>query len=375
MGYYFKRKVWPEAELANLLNPISQQIAQDSALLEENFGQYAPSLDALSVTQYLDKHRGKISHPVVQNLLENSIRTEYGVEPQNSSALQLINNLPKVENKEVNVLGNSDEIYCISGGTGALINELVKSLNSEQIKTYKQLIKIQSEANQFKLTFQDNSHVLADYVILAIPLTTLRKVNIQVSLPDSLKRFIQTVDLGNNEKVFAKFTHAVWQQETGFIKEAWTDLGTSEIWESTTSLTPPSEPLLTFFLGGNEATSTIKMTGRVLGNTLIKQLDSVISGVKEAATGDFWRTAWQNERLIQGAYTNFKPGQYTEFQEWMYIDSENPVETQKVRVENLIFAGEQFSANYYGYMNGAAETGRLAAQTIIETLFKNVSTQ
>jgi monoamine oxidase len=36
-----------------------------------------------------------------------------------------------------------------------------------------------------------------------------------------------------------------------------------------------------------------------------------------------------------------------------------------VHVGNLVFAGEQLSDEYYGFMNGAAQTGRLAAQVIL----------
>jgi monoamine oxidase len=40
-------------------------------------------------------------------------------------------------------------------------------------------------------------------------------------------------------------------------------------------------------------------------------------------------------------------------------------ERQNVHVGNLVFAGEQLSDEYYGFMNGAAQTGRLAAQVIL----------
>lgn len=32
--------------------------------------------------------------------------------------------------------------------------------------------------------------------------------------------------------------------------------------------------------------------------------------------------------------------------------------------DNLVFASEQFSDEYYGYMNGAGQTGRLAAVVV-----------
>jgi monoamine oxidase len=41
-------------------------------------------------------------------------------------------------------------------------------------------------------------------------------------------------------------------------------------------------------------------------------------------------------------------------------------------VGNLIFAGEHLSDAYYGFMNGAAETGRLAAQVVARRILEVV---
>jgi monoamine oxidase len=40
-----------------------------------------------------------------------------------------------------------------------------------------------------------------------------------------------------------------------------------------------------------------------------------------------------------------------------------------VHTENVVFAGEHLSDAYFGFMNGAAETGRLAAEFVLRTLF------
>jgi monoamine oxidase len=53
------------------------------------------------------------------------------------------------------------------------------------------------------------------------------------------------------------------------------------------------------------------------------------------------------------SYTCFLPGQYTTI-------AGNEIKP----VGNIFFAGEHCSYNYQGYMNGAAETGRRAAEAI-----------
>lgn len=53
---------------------------------------------------------------------------------------------------------------------------------------------------------------------------------------------------------------------------------------------------------------------------------------------------------------------------YLYIESRNPAERQNVNVGNLVFAGEQFSDEFYGFMNGAAQTGRLAAAVVLSRM-------
>jgi monoamine oxidase len=80
------------------------------------------------------------------------------------------------------------------------------------------------------------------------------------------------------------------------------------------------------------------------------------------------RTEWAKDPLTRGGYTIFKPGQLTEFGEFLYIESDVPEERQDVNVGNLVFAGEHLSDTFYGFMNGAAETGRLAAEVVIRRI-------
>jgi monoamine oxidase len=57
-------------------------------------------------------------------LLEATSRTEYGVEPELASAIELIFNLPTVEGERAEVLGGADERYVIEGGSSALVEAM-----------------------------------------------------------------------------------------------------------------------------------------------------------------------------------------------------------------------------------------------------------
>jgi monoamine oxidase len=72
----------------------------------------------------------------------------------------------------------------------------------------------------------------------------------------------------------------------------------------------------------------------------------------------------RNEKLFAGFQTN----QLTAFGGFLYIDSADAGERQDVHVGNLVFAGEHLSDAFSGFMNGAAETGRLAANVVLRRM-------
>ncbi len=368
VAYFFNGRLRSEAEVADKLRPLARQIAEDAFELDEDFDAIAPQLDQLSVAQYLDRHATKILDPLIRVLIENSIRTEYGVEPEASSALQLIFNLPIVEGRDVEVLGASDEVFVVEGGSGRMIESLAAALPG-QIRVGMQLTRLQQRGQQgYRLTFANNTTVDADYVVIAIPFTVLRHVDLQVNLPAALIRFIREVDLGANEKLLAGFNRKVWRQDSGFVQDIWTDLGFSSAWDGSQRQSDRPDGELTFFFGGNEVNALLDGSTSTRAQQILRQFNQAIPGAQSAANNQFLRTAWTLDPLTQGGYTNFRPGQLTTFGEFLYIESDDPEERQDVAVENLIFAGEHLSDAFYGYMNGAAETGRLAAEVIIRKL-------
>jgi monoamine oxidase len=147
-------------------------------------------------------------------------------------------------------------------------------------------------------------------LILALPFTALRRVNIQVSLPSTLRRFINEVNLGRNEKLFTGFDRRVWLQDQGFTLDAWTDLGFSSIWEETQRQPEQTEASLTFFLGGDE-TQVARRNVNGLALRFLNRLNQVLPGVQNVATRRFYRTNRADDPYIGGGYTTFRLGQYS----------------------------------------------------------------
>jgi monoamine oxidase len=363
-AYFFENRMRSEQEVTENLRPLALQIAKDSALLDQDYDQFAPQFDRLSVQQYLDRHADKIPASFIRTLIENTMRTEYGVETDGASALLLIGILPVVEGQTVDLVSYSDEVFSVQGGSGQIPERLASALKG-QIRTQARLVKLQAKGKSYRLTFANQSTADADYVIVAIPFTLLRTVELQVDLPPMLNRFIKEGDLGTNDKLFAGFSQKVWQEPNGFVGEIWTDLGFAEAWDETQRQTNRKDGALNFFLGGNQVKVLESGSVQTIGKQFLSRFENAIPGAQAAATGRFLRTQWTQNPFSKGAYSTFKPGQLTAFRKFFYIESQKPSERQDVTVGNLIFAGEHLSDAFYGFMNGGAQTGRLAAQVVV----------
>lgn len=367
-AYYFNDVSHPESELADDLRLIAAQISADAALLDQDWDTYAPQFDNLSVADYLTLHADKIDKPYVSKLFSDVIRTEYGVETHESSAIQLILVLPVVDGQAVELLSYSDETYSVVGGSDQITNALGKEL-AGTIHLGMRLTGIKKHASKFRLTFANQPTVDADIVIIAIPFPVLNNVLMQVKLPNLLRRFINEAELGSNEKVIGSFTNRFWRQMSGFTNAAWSDLGFSEVWDTTQRQSSRTDGALNFFLGGDQARQLANINNaNDPGNLFTTRLNRFIPGALDAATGRYIKTGWTKNSLTVGGYANYKPGQLTRFGSLLWIESDIPDERQQVHAGNLIFAGEHLSDAYYGFMNGGAQTGRLAANLVLEKI-------
>ncbi len=366
--YFFNGMRRSESALANDLRLIAAQITLDAGLLDKDWKTHAPTFDKLSVADYLTLHQDKIKKPYVLELLKDVMRTEFGAELHESSAIQFIQVLPVIKGQNVELLSYSDEVYSVVGGSATITDALGAKL-AGHIYLGMKLTAIKKQATKFQLTFANKSTVDADTVIIAIPFSALSDVLIDAPLPILLRRFITEAKLGSNEKVIGRFSKRFWRRMNGFTNAAWGDLGFSEVWDTTQRQSLRTDGALNFFLGGNQARQLGNIKDATqLGEQFVSKLNKFIPGATAAATGQFIKTGWTKNALIGGSYANYAPGQLTRFGSLFWVESDTPAERQQVNAGNLIFAGEHLSDAYYGFMNGGAQTGRLAAGLAIKKM-------
>ena len=358
--------VVPTATLAEALRPIAAQIAVDSDRLDKDYERTARELDRLSIGGYLDQHAARLPNPWVRQLMEATSRTEYGVEPGGASAIELVFNLPTVDGERVDVLSHSDERYLIDGGSGALIAAMQAKL-IDRIETGKRLLRIDPQGAGARLTFLDGTSVIAGAVIVAVPAPLMRQIDFRVPLPPLWRRFIAEVDLGYNEKVQTVMTSRPWEGPIGRGGELWqTDAaaGAALGWDGGIRPADGAGSVWTWFLGGDEVETAATTDPAQLARRFAAMAEGGVPGFGAAMNGVVRRTGWHRDPLTLGAYVNFRPGQLTRFGELIWVEGESGPRHHTLS-GRLQFAGEHLSDAYPGYMNGGAQTGRMAAEAIM----------
>lgn len=364
VAYYFEGKPIQESELVEDLAQIAEQISNDAALLDKDWDMNAPLFDVLSVEAYLAKHADKIKKPYLNEIFKDMMRTEFGVENKDSTALQFIQILPVIDVETVDLLSYSDEVYSVIGGSSKITDAISHKL-AENIKLEMALTSIKKRGSKYILNFSNGTIVEADTVIIAIPFPVLSGIPIDAKLPKELIKFIHQAKLGFNEKVVGSFSSRVWRSPKGFADAAWSDLGFAEAWDTTSRQNTRKDGALNFFLGGDQV-QKLKSTddAKTIGSNFVNRLDPLLSGIKAASKGKFIKSDWKNNPYITGGYASYKPGELTEFGGMLWVESEKEEESQEVRSDNLFFIGEHLSDEHYGFMNGGAQTGRLVANRI-----------
>ena len=201
--------------------------------------------------------------------------------------------------------------------------------------------------------------VTADRVVVAIPYTTLREVDLSHAGFRKLKRrCIAELGMGTNAKVILQFRERP-ERFGDWNGELVTDQPFLDTWQS--SLGQPGRAgLITVYSGGRVGAGYPghpphgPAPPAVVRETLAA-LDRVVPGISSHFNGRAWLDNWSADPWTHGSYAAFLPGQYTEF----YGVIKSPE-------GGVHFAGEQTSDAYQGFLEGAVASGERCAREILQ---------
>lgn len=358
--FFFDRRRVSLGQITADFAPLASKINRDWQAVGDNisyqdFTEAAERLDNLSIAEYLDQAE---TSTVVRQLLRVAYTTEYGRDPEEQSALNLLF-LMASEANSFSLYGDSDERYQIDGGNSQIVNRLASQL-SGSIETGTILeaitllpdrryrVSLRSGQNTFDRTYER--------VLLTLPFSTLREVRINVPLPQPKRRAIEQLGYGTNSKLVTGYRSRIWRETYRSTASVFTDLGFQNTWEATPFI-PTANGLVTDFTGGRQGLAIGAGVPEDQAQRFLPQFERVFPGVRNLRTGKAVRAFWPGERFAKGSYSCYLVGQWTQ----MYGVEEE-------RVGNLYFAGEHTSLENQGYMEGGCETGQRAALEILEDL-------
>lgn len=362
-AYFGGAAIAPNA-LAEALTPLAERIAADAARLDADWDAAAPAIDAMSVAQYLDSALVDGSPPFLRSLVEAAIRVEYGVEADAATALELMYLAPTVEGGAAEILGESDEAFVVAGGSGRLPRALADALGP-RVRRDAAVAAIEDESGGYAVTLTDGERMTADAVVVAVPPNGLTQIRLSVDIPREYRFYVFFSRLGKNEKLIAGFRGRPWRESGAFAREAWSDAGASSVWDAGLRHMGADAAALTFFLSGREVTPALRRPVDETAASAVSALEGYVPGLSAARAGPAFRTAWSEDIRLRGAYTSMAPGFYSEFSQFLWVEGETPAEHVGPLFGRLAFVGEHASDAHYGFMNGAVETGRLAAEALL----------
>lgn len=356
LGYYVGGQSYSEAQVIEALMPLVPRLRQDYDQVGDSINSANPvavALDRLSLGAYLDQLGVQ---GWLRRLLETAFVSEFGLEVDQQSALNFLLLVGLDLRQGFRVYGDSDERYLLQGGSQALTDALAQGL-TDQIHLEHGLVRLTGDAvSGYQLTLVGPAgrtlEVRADAVILAVPFTTLRQVELQVDLPELKRRCIAELGYGTHAKVGLGVTRRLWRDQ-GSSGEAFSDAPFQMVWDSS-EFQPGPQGGLTLFPGGTAGWAVGQQATETLLDDWVPGLEAVFPGLGAARNGRSGQFAWATYPYSLGSYSCFRPGQWTT----LGGAAGRPV-------GQIYFAGEHCSIEFQGYMNGAAETGRRTALGIL----------
>jgi monoamine oxidase len=325
-------------------------------------------LDHLSVSEFVEDAVPGGTHSRLGRLLMENAISEYGADPSAQSSLNLIALMQDDPRTDFTPLAGTDERYHIRGGNDQLVSGLVAGLPPDTVRAGQELIAVRHRSDgSYVCTFRHglaHHDVPADHLVLALPFTKLREVEVAHAGLSALKlRAIRHLRLGTNAKLVLELEHRTWGPEapspsarpyngTSYSGPA----GFEVVWDGRVGHGPKT--LLVDFLGARQGAELGEVAHGAAPasdvDRFLRRIEPLYPGTRAAWTGRAWNDTWAKDPWHYGAYSYWGVGQTTGFGGY-----------EGVQEGRIHFAGEHTSAWFQGYMEGAVVSGRRAADEIL----------
>jgi monoamine oxidase len=354
--WFFQGRVVPDEEIVTAFMPLAEQMQAALAMADESDEAFE-QLDQTSIEEWLDAQDEL--DPVLRSLLTIAYVGEYGREASEQSLFNLLLLIDSETPDPFRIYGDSDERFHAHDGNDTFPSRLAERLDG-QIELERRLVSARAlDSGAIRLALdRDGTAIERDFdkVVLALPWTLLREVELDLELPSEKRQMIDELGYGTNAKVIGQFATPVWRDESMATGSATSDNGVQTLWDSARKQRG-EQGLMTVFLGGEAGEAAGEGSAEERMAEHLPGIDEIFPGSADAYRQDSaLRMHWPSAPLFRGSYACFLPGQAV----WSGTEGEP--------AGNVHFCGEHTSEEFQGYMEGAAETGERAAEEVLAAL-------
>jgi len=242
-------------------------------------------------------------------------------------------------------------MYRIVGGNDRLAAALAAPLG-DRLRLKTELMAVSHRGGGVRATVRvgkQNAQIRADYLVMAMPASLVRRVPISPALPGPQHDAIANLKYGRATKTLIQFSDRFWRT-VGRPRAFGSPLPFGAMWEGNEEQRG-APGILAMLAGGGASDATRDIISREDIAGLVRSLDWL--GSADATLVAWQQTAWETEPWSRGGYAFFDPSFNPELREWLARPC-----------DPIFFAGEHTSQQWQGYMNGAVESGRRAAEEI-----------
>lgn len=245
------------------------------------------------------------------------------------------------------------KIDFVQGGNSKLVQALSDQLTIHYNSSLKKIFKSRQEK---KIGLQCGEQVrFFDKVVLALPCTTLRNVEIEKHLlPDDQLEAVQTLQYGTGAKLLLPievedknipcFAHG-----TEFI--SWFN---------------QDYTLMTIYVGGRAG---MFEPSKAPVEKYLHEIRVLYPHIK--IIGKPVIVSWWDEPYSKGSFSNFGLHQHAKFNEKIIIHDMEVKKVFRPINDQIFFAGEHTALKYHGTLEGAVSSGNQAAELVLKGLHRN----
>lgn len=365
--FYFQGQSWSEEVVVEQFRSVVARMQGDLRAISGSASFYSKNdadiyFDNIDLQTYLaSRCQG---YPLIQAVLEEAYVSEYGLETSSQSTLNFLGFMRLNKQSKFEPFGVSDERYHLIDGNDRIVSGLEAKL-SAPIQRGARLTKLgRSVSGEYELYFNgSNTPERADVVVLTLPFSVLRNLQLEPSLglsADKL-RAIDELGYGANAKTMIAFNGRHWASQFGASGGVLSDLpNVQNCWESNRARSTGKGILTDYASGSRGASLETNQVQQQVG-AFLDDLNLVFPGVKATAetSGSNYVAHlehWPSNPNSLGSYTCYLPGQFTS------------IEGLTGEASGLLkFAGEHADSFYswQGYMEGACLSGLRAANEVL----------